>query len=248
MKSYEEIIGIIIVVIIPILCNNRVSNHACTSCYCVKSDKRGKGLGITLMKTLMNYGLGIDILSGYHILPIKRGNVPKVDQWVLNIKTDNTFKEGPFKSDKVTMNNIEEVYDYLINFKLGNFNYRPTIEEFKQWCNVYDTFIYRINKQIIGLWSFAISNTIIKNTTIQTCLLNFSMFDIQYVYECMISAILESVKTKSTILYGYYIGSLASERNKLSKLKLSDQNIELYFGIYNYDVNLSPKDIYTPIF
>lgn len=231
---------------------------ACASFLVLDQKYRKKGYGMALIQESLQILHEVGGISAYFLNNISRCknsikvnvyyyplNLGKLDKCNFNYPKNNKklFEiKDKSKSFLVNEKNSENSYKYYMNYiKNKKFKFTPNFNYWKNWIEIFPTYIYYSDKEIKGIFSFDFNNVWYLNYT--------SKINTGYLLFCLgENSLEESLKVGKElfdILIIYQVGDITLEKlGKVFALKTQEK----YINFFNLKTFIKEKEFYSPLF
>jgi hypothetical protein len=266
----KKLYGTIFSIPFPIQCNQEIITYGCTSFLNVHTKLRGFNMCKILINELTSYGQEKGIYCSYQLSSFKMYNSFPVSSWYRPIDLLKCLTLGftfpgyneikKFASNKIlykcktpkgyTIKKVKE-YDekahkfYISMIKNKKFAFCPDLEFFNNWVNVNSTYIVNYDKNIVGIFSITAIHckTSMTGKLCLPLIFNSLKNHDTNVLKCLLSTAQEN---QYDLLYTHSIGDL--NENVLESVKSVKTKEDSWFSIYNNNIDLTPSDLYVPLF
>lgn len=269
-NSNGKLMGVIISIIVPILIDNRIINHGCTTFLVIHPSIRKYGMCMILIQALAQKGYEMGIYCSYQTTHIKIGsnNVPIVSYFKpINLnrsvelgffypdffdprqKTRNRLWYNPklpkkSKFVKIDIKNLgKSLQYYRESIDNKKFCFCPDKFIWEKWISNFPTYLIYNDNRISGIVSFNTIHCFMKESKKEGKL---GVPIICNGKMNLMNPVLYHIAYKEgyDVLYGYNIGDLSSEMEKYHWIKTDNP---VNFSLYNNSINLTKDDISVPI-
>ncbi len=245
---------------------NCISVRGCTTFLCVREDMKGKGLAGMIIESVIKEGLARGVSTDYHLTAKKRSpNAVPVRTWIRPIdpkaarvagfkfttpgrsryNRDNIVFKKKYLTDTkcilVTSDNAELHYEQALSLMRGKYCYYPTLEHWKVYTTVLDTYVVYSDATMVSWFSIYTNELVIGNRdpcTVKTVVLSAGN-GMSLAKEAV------NVSSDAVVLYFYEMGSMTSD--SIRSVNGLSTNGENYFEMYNSKLVLDPSDIHVPL-
>lgn len=253
---------------------NSLIFHGCTTFLNVHKKLRNHGLCMALIRELTRYAYNNNIYCSYSLtsfplssksceitawyrplnLPRSIGlgftypnwNIPS--EFLKNRILYNTKMPKKYNCERVINSKLEIAHNFYLNqIRDKKFAFLPDRDFFNKWIQEYPTFLVTLNKIPIGL--FSIGSIYCRMASGLDGRLALSLLFISLPHEAikvMKSMIFIANEREYDALYMHETGDIT--RDILNETNAIETEKKSYFSLYNNSMNLTPADLYIPLF
>lgn len=268
-QNNNKLIGFVMSIKLPILNNNKeLVDHGCTTFMVIHSSLRGFGMCMGLIRALTQLGYERGIYCDYHTIPMKLGsNSIKLNSWYRPLNLTNSVNLGFLYPNYDNPRNVRrnrlkyntnlppnitykkinsgylEFYRMLVVAK--RFVFYPENDLWERWISLFDTYIISHEGNEVGLVSLNKIECIVKTTNMEgkivTPVICLGQIDI------VLSSLFHISKNLGyDVIYFHEYGDI--KREHMERFNCVPTNADVWFGLYNNAIELSPNDISVPLF